>query len=228
MAVFARGLLIALLTVGSSAAASVQPSGNVEPALVATPPGKVAVVASSAPVEGQVAVIVQNGSARPVRDVQVSASSTTSDGGRATKASDTDLVPATLAPGDIAFGLVKFPTGDVPAGSVLAFKVKSRRVPTRDRSTSLAVGSFVLSPPLVGDVAQTLALKVTNRSSYAINGPVDVRVMCFGEARLPASAVDVTVKRPKKLAPGAGVSATAKLPALCPSYLVAAKGRSAA
>jgi hypothetical protein len=138
------------------------------------------------------------------------------------------VVPATLAPGDIALGLVKFPTSDVPADSVLSFNVKSRRAPSGDRSASLAVGSFTLSPPLVGDVAQTLALKVTNRSSYAIKGPVDVRVMCFGEARLPAVAVDVTVQRPKKVAAGASVSATAKMPLLCPSYLVAATGQSAA
>lgn len=199
------------------------PRGNVEPALDPVTAGKVAVVASSAPVDGRVVVIVQNGTANTVRKVRVTALATRSDGGRATKVSTDDLLPSILTPNAIALGALEFRPGDVPPGATLSFEVKSGRAPTDDDPTALEVGSFVLSARLAGKVAQTLDVTVTNPSARTINGPLDVRVMCFGEARRPAFAVD-TVAKKSKLARRASASTTVKLRQLCPSYLVAASG----
>ncbi len=201
------------------------PRGNVQPALDALPAGKVGVVAASAAVDGKVAVIVQNGTSAPVRNVRVTAFATRPDGGRATKVSTQSLLPATLVPDAIALGALEFRPRDIPADSTLSYKVASRRARSSSDPTALDVGSLVLSPALAGDVVQTLDVTVTNPSSRTIKGPLLFRVTCFGESARPSLAVDTRIKK-SKLAPGASASATVKMHELCPSYLVAAKGQS--
>ena len=171
-------------------------------------------------------MIVQNGTTAPVSSVRVTAVATTADGTRSTKVSTRSLIPSTLAPGAIALAALDFDASDVEPDSTLTYKVSSGRGGSGGDRTALEIGSLALSAPLVGDVAQTLGLTVTNPTSRTIRGPISVRVMCFGEARRPAVAVDSRITR-KKLAAGASVSTTVKLRELCPSYLVAARGRSA-
>ena len=68
--------------------------------------GKVAMVASDAPVDGRIAVIVQNGSTTAVDRIRVSATSTSADGA-ADQGHGRRSLPATLAPGAIALGIVE-------------------------------------------------------------------------------------------------------------------------
>ena len=171
-------------------------------------------------------MIVQNGTTAPVSSVRVTAVATTADGTRSTKVSTRSLIPSTLAPGAIALAALDFDASDVEPDSTLTYKVSSGRGGSGGDRTALEIGSLALSAPLVGDVAQTLGLTVTNPTSRTIRGPISVRVMCFGEARRPAVAVDSRITR-TKLAADASVSTTVKLRELCPSYLVAARGRSA-
>jgi hypothetical protein len=215
----------AVITAQAAAAvSSAAPIGNVEPVLDPAN-GKVAVVAASAPVDGKVAVIVQNGTTAPVQNIRVTAVATRPDGGRATKVSTQSLLPSTLVPDAIALGVLGFRPRDVPADSTLSYKVSSRRARSSNDPTALDVGSLVLSPPLAGDVAQTLDVTVMNPSSRTIKGPLEVRVTCFGESARPSLAVDTRIKK-SKLASGASTNATVKMHELCPSYLVAAKGQS--
>ena len=215
----------AAVAVAAAAAATPVPKGNVDPALDPAN-GKVAVVAAGAPVDGRIAVIVQNGTNAPVRRVKVTALATAADGSRSTKVSTGSLLPSTLEPGAIALAVLGFDAADVDPDATITYRVSSGRAGSGGDRTALEVGSLALSAPLAGDVAQTLGLSVTNPTSRTIRGPISVRVMCFGEARRPAVAVDSRITR-AKLAAGATVSTTVKLRELCPSYLVAAKGRSA-
>jgi hypothetical protein len=199
------------------------PRGNVTPALDAVPSGTVAVVASSAPVLGRVAIVVQNGSAAPVRNVRVTALATRADGGRATKASTNDLIPSTLVPGAIALGVVEFAPRDVRTNPALTFQVKSSRARSSDAPNALDVRDLVLSPPLTGNVAQRLDLIVANTGSRAVRGPLLVRVVCFGESARPSEPFDRAV-RASKLAAGGTRAVSVDLQDLCPTHLVAARG----
>ena len=158
--------------VATSVVPSGPPRGNVEPALDPVPAGKVAVVAPSAPVDGSVAVIVQNGTATPVRNVRVTGFTTTPDGSSATKSSTQSVLPSTLAPDEIALGVVQFRPSAIAADSTLSFRVASRHALSAKDPTALDVGSLVLSPPLTGDVAQLLGVTVTNPSSRDSQGSV--------------------------------------------------------
>ena len=212
--------------VATSLAPSGPPRGNVEPALDPVPAGKVAVVASSAPVNGRVAVIVQNGSTKPVRRLRVTALATRPDGSRATKASTQSLLPSTLGPDAIALGVVEFRPRDLAADATLSYKVASARAPSGKDPTVLDVGSFVLSPPMAGDVAQTLDVTATNASSHG-QGPARRPGDVFRRISAPVAVRRYPSKK-SKLAPGASATITVKLHELCPSYLVAAKGQSVA
>jgi len=201
------------------------PVGNVTPALDTVPSGTVGVAASSTPVEGRVAVIVQNSSTSAVRNVRVTSVASRPDGGLAAKAVTNDLLPSALPPGAIALGLLEFRAAASLPGTSLTFTVRSRRAASDDAPTALQVGSLVLSPPLTGDDAQTLTMKLGNPGSRTIGGPLLVRVTCFGESARPTDATDTTVRR-SSLKRGATVTAVVKLHDLCPSYLVAARGAS--
>jgi hypothetical protein len=220
----ARSVVLAVASLASIAAAA--PSGNVTPTLDPVPAGEVGVVAASAPVDGRIAVVVQNGTTRAVRNVRVTALATRADGGRATRAVTRDVMPSTLGPGEIALGVVEFRRRDVRAGSVMTFEATSGRAPSTDDPAVLDVGSFELSAPLEGKVAQTLDLTVSNPGSRTVNGPIALRVMCFNEAGRPALAVDGAVKT-AKLRAGGNARATVRMRELCPSYLVAAQGKPA-
>ena len=181
----------AVITAQAAAAVSpAAPVGNVEPVLDPAN-GKVAVVAASAPVDGKVAVIVQNGTTAPVQQHP------RHRGG--------NVVPTAAAPRRSARGRScrrrSHPMRSRSACSDFVHAT-SRRAP-RSRTgcragargpatirTALEVGSLVLSPPLAGDVAQTLDVTVMNPSSRTIRGPLEVRVTCFGESARPSLAVD--------------------------------------
>jgi hypothetical protein len=107
----------------------------------------------------------------------------------------------------------------------LAFEVKTGKV-RRSDPVPLATGSFVLSPPGTGAVAQTLDLVVTNGSTRDVDGRVDLRVVCLDEAGTPAVAASGSAKK-AKLAPGATIPASVDLTLLCPVYVVGAEGRPA-
>ena len=200
------------------------PNGNVTPVLDPTN-GQVAVVASSAPVDNRVAVVVQNGTSKPVRSVKVTAFATRPDGGLATRAVTDDLVPSTLAPGAIAIGAVDFRPRPIPSNAVVTFAVKSGRAPSSDAPTALDVGQFVLSPPKEGKVAQTLDVTLTNPGARTVRGPIDVVVVCFGESSRPTVPALSTMPK-AKVRSRASTRATVKLRSLCPTYLVAAHGAS--
>jgi hypothetical protein len=222
-------LLAAVVGVAQPASAVAPPPpprGNVQPALEVIPTGEVGVVASSAPVDGKVAVIVQNRTTGPVRNVRVTATATQPDGTRATKVTTRSLVPSILAPDAIALAVLAFRPADVPNGATLSYTVARSRAPSTNDRAALDVGSMTLSPPQTGPVAQTLDVEVINPNRRTVKGPLLLRVMCFGEAALPSLAVDTTVNK-ATLKPGASMPAEVKLRELCPSYLVAARSESA-
>jgi hypothetical protein len=206
------------------AAAAPAPAGNVTPVLDAAN-GAVAVVASSAPVDGRVAVVVQNGKAQPVRGVRVTAVATRPDGGLVTRGAAHALVPSTLAPGAVALGIVDFSPHEVAPDSTITFSVKSRRAASAASATALATSNFRLSAPQTGKVAQTLRMTLTNPGSRTVGGPVDVVVVCFNEASRPAVATDAQLPA-APIRPGRRRDATVKLQLLCPTYLAAAQGAS--
>jgi hypothetical protein len=210
-----------LFVVGAAAPA---PNGNVVPVLDSAD-GSVAVVASSAPVDGRIAVVVQNGTAKPVRSVKVSAFATRPDGGLTTRAVTDDLLPSTLAPGAIAIGAVDFRPRPISPDATLTFSVKSGRAPSSAAPTALGIDGFALSSPQEGKVAQTLRVTLTNPNPRTVAGPIVVVVVCFGESSRPTVAA-VTSMRKAPLRPRASTHATVKLRSLCPAYLVAARGTS--
>ncbi|HEY7107123.1 MAG TPA: hypothetical protein VH986_12015 [Acidimicrobiia bacterium] len=209
----------------ASAAVAPAPNGNAVPVLDPAD-GKVAVVASSAPASGTVAVVVQNGTARPVRRVRVSAIATSADGGLATRGATVGVVPSTLAPGATALGVVHFRHRRVPTGATITFRVRSARSQSADAPTALGTGDFVLSPPQAGKVAQTLSMTLTNAGTRTVVGPLDVVVVCFDEASRPAVGTDVELSAARVRA-GHTRPVEVDLRSLCPTYLTAARGASA-
>jgi hypothetical protein len=212
------------LALATTASASVAPElqGNVQPAVDAAPAGKVAVVASSAPEGGKIAVIVENGASTPVRRVVVVGLATRADGGAVTQTTTRVTVPAVLAPGAIALAALDFGKHGVPRGATFAFRVTSRRAATAGDPGLLEVRDLALSPPLEGAVAQTIAGRVFNTGARTLRGPVRVTAMCFDEARRPVGTTTSTVAV-GKLAPGNSVRATVRFATLCPTYLVGAR-----
>jgi hypothetical protein len=198
-------------------------AGNVVPT-VDTSGSTVAVAASSAPVDGAVAVLVRNGSARRVTKLLLSATAVTPDGGRAVKANAVDVVPGTLGPGELALARIVFRKNEVPAGETVGYHVRSTPTSTPSDPGSLDVRDLQLGPALEGPVAQTLAMTLANLGSRTINGPIRVTTVCFTEAGTPAFATTVTVKK-AQVRKGGSAPLTVDLPELCPTYLVAAHGR---
>jgi len=185
----------------------------------------VAVVASSAPVDGHVAIVVSNSTTQPVRVRKVVATATASSGSRSAKASTRTVVPRVLQPGEQGLGEIRFRANRVRFDDTLAFDVTTGPVRTTD-PVPLATGSFVLSPPGTGDVAQTLDLVVTNDSTRAIDGRIPLRVVCLNEAGTPTTAAAGAVKH-AQLAPGGTTPASVDFGLLCPVYVVGAEGRPA-
>jgi len=218
------GAIVVGFLAGASAAFAATagaPVGNVAP-VVAPASGKVGVGAISAPVDGRVAVLVQNGSTKTARVDLVTVTATTPDGGTVVRARSLEAFPQVLAPGELSLASVKFRAGDVAPGATMAAKIRSRPVKAARAARSLVVSNLALSPPQTGAVAQTMTATVTNpTSSWTARAP-KVAVMCFGEATNP---VALATARPTtaKLAPGKQVTVAVPLATLCPTYLVAAR-----
>lgn len=196
------------------------PQGNVTPAVEEGT--KVAVVAQSAPVAGQVALLLSNGTAAPVRVDGITGVATRSDGGAAVVARSTKAYPQVLAPGQLALAAVKFPAKAPSPDSNLTFKVKSSSVPASRASRVLSVGDLVLSAPMTGAVAQTMRATVTNSSTNWTARAPEVAVVCFGEASTPSTFASARASM-RRIGPGKSASATVPLTSLCPTYLVAAR-----
>jgi hypothetical protein len=135
------------------------------------------------------------------------------------------IVPGVLHPGGQGLGEVKFPKRSVRVDDTLMFDVKTATPGARD-PVALTAGSFVLSAPRTGDVAQTLDLVVTNDSAQVVEGRVDVRVVCLNQAGTPANSASKRLAR-TELARGATLPTSVDFDLLCPTYVVGAEGRPA-
>ena len=196
------------------------PQGNVVPTLE-TATG-VAVVAQSAPVDGQVALLVHNGTAKPVRIDLVTGVATSAEGGLAVRARAVKAFPQVLAPDQLALTVVKFRGKGIAADTKITAKVRSTPVSTMRAQRVLSVGGLVLSPPMTGAVAQTMQATLTNATTSWTALLPETAVMCFGEAGTPTTFSSARAKV-RRVAPATTASATVPLTSLCPSYLVAAR-----
>jgi hypothetical protein len=196
------------------------PQGNVTPST--QPATGVALVAASAPVDGRVALLLHNGTSRPVRITRVDASATSSGGALATSARTAATFPQVLAPDELALATVTFRKRGLGTEPVVAAKVHSRPVSTARSARVLSVGDLVLSSPQSGAVAQTMRATLSNATaSWTARNP-EAAVMCFGEAGTPTTIT--TARAPaRRVAPGKSIATTVELSSLCPTYLVAAR-----
>jgi hypothetical protein len=196
------------------------PQGNATPTV--QPTTGVAVVAQSAPVDGQVALLLHNGTTKPVRIERITGVATSTEGGVAVRARSAKAYPQVLAPDQLALAAVKFRAKSIAPNATITAKVRSTPVPTAKAGRVLSVGDLVLSPPMTGAVAQTVRATVTTATTRWTARVPEVAVVCFGEASTPSTfaAAPTTAKR---IAPGKAVSATVPLTSLCPTYLVAAR-----
>lgn len=217
--------LIVVCVVQAIAAGAETPTleGNASPTLD-DPGGAVAVVAASAPVDGRVAFVVQNGTNRSVRVSKVASVATSPGGGSVVGASTSRVVPARLAPGETAIGQLRFRGDTNLIGATLQWKVSARRTAASADPFRLEVADLVASPPLTGAVAQTLDFTLTNPHEQARLGPFRVQVVCLNEAGRPAVGAAREIAR-RRLAAGASFDASVSLSTLCPSYVVAATSR---
>jgi hypothetical protein len=204
----------------STPTAAITPTGNVQPALDAVT-GKVAVAASGAPVDDQVAVIVANGTTRAARVELITATATTGGGATAVRARTVSTYPTVIGPGAYALAVVKFRKNTVPLDATMTFRVRSTRAKSAADPRALAVSNLVLSPPLTGAVAQTLGARVTNPSTTRTARLPRVAAMCFNEASKPVTMTTARLDV-AKLAPAKAAPASVPLTLLCPTYLVAA------
>jgi hypothetical protein len=216
------GLLALTPTVASAqATTTVNPAGNVTP--TTTPAKGVAAVAQSAPVDGRVAVLVQNATTKPVRIDRITAVATSTDGSVVIGARTTKAYPEVVAPTQLALASVRFRAKDLAANPnpTIVVKVRSTRVSNGRARRVLSVGGLVLSPPQTGAVAQTMAAMLTNPTKAWTARRPEVAVMCFGEASTPTTFTSARVPA-RRLAPGKTASVSVPLTTLCPAYLVAA------
>jgi len=220
-------VIVLMSIVGATAAAAhaqtASLQGNAVPTLEDAG-GKVAVVASSAPLDGRVAFIVENGTDHPVRIRSVASGATSVGGATALRASTADVVPHRLAPGETAIGQVRWRAGTLEADATITWNVKARRTAAPSDPGRLDADEFVLSPPLAGRVAQTLAFDVTNPHGGPRFGPLATRVLCLNEASRPVLLVARDVQH-RRLRSGASTPVTVDMVELCPSYLVAVASR---
>jgi hypothetical protein len=205
---------------GADATTPGAPQGNVTPTTQAKQ--GVAVVAVSAPVDGRVALLLHNGSARPVRIDLVTAIATSSGGALATRARTTASYPQYLAPDELGLAGVTFRTRALTTGAVVTAKVRSTPVSAARAARALSVSNFVLSPPQTGTVAQTMGATLTNGTTTWTARSPQTAVMCFGEAGDPTTFSSAHAPT-RRLAPGGTVSVSVPLTSLCPTYLVAAR-----
>jgi hypothetical protein len=196
------------------------PQGNVIP-MVATVPG-VAVVAHSAPVDGRVALLLHNGTTKPVRVDRITGVATRSDGGLAVRARATKSYPQMLAPDQLALASVRFRPKAVPSDATITAKVRSTPISAAHARRVLSVSDLVPSAPMTGPIAQTLRATLTNATTDWTARTPEVAVMCFGEASTPTTFASARAAV-GRIRPGTTSSATVPLTSLCPTYLVAAR-----
>jgi len=228
----ARHLLIACAMAGSSAivaslpASAVDttspgsPQGNVVPTL--QPATGVAVVAQSAPVDGRIALLLHNGTTRPVRVDRVTVVAVRTDGGAATGARAIKTYPQVVAPDQLALTSVKFRANELTPDAKFTAKVRSTPVSTARASRILSVADLALSAPGTGAVAQTMRATLTNGSASWTAKLPEAAVMCFGEAGTPTTFTAARASA-RRVAPGKTTPASVPLATLCPTYLVAAR-----
>jgi hypothetical protein len=184
----------------------------------------VAVVATSAPTDGRVAVILHNATTHAVRILRVDVIATSADGGSATRVHVTATYPQVLAPDTLALTAVSFGPQRAPAAdATFDAKVRSRRVSTAGAARTLSVAGLHLSAIQTGAVAQTMTASLTNGTapSWTARHPA-AAVVCFGEGGNP-STFATAKPNATKIAPGASAPVTVPLTSLCPTYLVAAR-----
>jgi hypothetical protein len=196
------------------------PQGNVTPTL--QPTTGVAVVGQAAPVDGQVALVLHNGTAKPVRIDRITGVATRPDGGLAVRARSAKAYPQVLGPDQLALAAVKFRAQSVAANATITVKLRSTSVSASKAERVLSVGDLVLSPPMTGAVAQTMRATVTNAATNWMARLPEVAVVCFGEASTPSTFASARAST-RRIAPGKAASATVPLISLCPTYLVAAR-----
>ena len=170
------------------------PQGNVTPSAPATT--RMGAAAVSAPTDGVIAVLLQNGTSTPRRIDRINAVATRVDGGRATKARSGHCVPPGGRAGRVALASVKFRT-----------RRSCRRRPGRGDGAehagvgapraqrALSVGGLVLSAPQTGAVAQTMQATLTNgTTSWTARAP-EAAIICFGEAGKPSTFAKARARR---------------------------------
>jgi len=218
--------LVTLVVVAAAPAGAVDttspgsPQGNVTPTLPPTP--GVAVVAQSAPVDGQVALVLHNGTAQPVRVDLVTGVATRADGGLAVRARTAKTYPQVLAPDQLALASITFLKKSITPGATIAVKVRSTPVSAARAKRVLSASDLALSAPLTGPVAQTMRATVTNNTSTWTARLPEVAVVCFGEASTPTTFASARAPV-RRIKPGKTASVTVSLSLLCPTYLVAAR-----
>jgi len=196
------------------------PQGNVTPTLATTT--AVAVVAQSAAVDGQVGLLVHNGTTKPVRVDLVTGVATSTDGGVAVRARSAKSYPQVLAPDQLGLASVTFRAKSLTPGATITAKVRSTRVSAARAKRVLSVSDLALSAPLTGPVAQTMQATLTNATTGWIARLPEVAVMCFGEAATPTTFASARASV-RRIAPEKTASASVPLSLLCPTYLVAAR-----
>ena len=220
---FATTLLVALLAVPVGAvdtSSPGSPQGNVTPTLQDAT--GVAVVAQSAPVDGRVALLLHNGTTKPVRIDRITGVATSSDGGAAVSARSAKAYPQVLAPDQLALAAVKFRAKAIAPNATITVKLRSTPVSASRAQRVLSVGDLALSAPMTGAVAQTMRATVTNGTTSWTARLPEVAVVCFGEASTPSTFSSARAST-RRIAAGKEASASVALVSLCPTYLVAAR-----
>jgi hypothetical protein len=219
----ATASLVALFAVPGGAVDTMSPGspqGNVTPTIQSST--GVAVVAQSAPVDGRVALLLHNGTTKPVRVDRITGVATRSDGGLAVRARTAKTYPQVLGPDQLALASVKFRAKAVAPNTTITAKVRSTPVSAARAKRVLSVSDLVLSAPMTGAVAQTMRATVTNATSDWTAPIPEVAVMCFGEASTPSTFASARASA-RRIPAGRTASATVPLTSLCPTYLVAAR-----
>jgi hypothetical protein len=196
------------------------PQGNVTPIL--QPQTGVGVAAQSAPTDGRVALVVQNGTQRPVRIERITAVASRADGSFATRARSVVAYPQIVAPGGISLASVRFRKAGLRPDDEVTVKVRSAPVRNARAGRVLAVDGLSLSPVQTGTVVQTMTATLTNPTRRWTAARPEAAVVCFGEAGNPSTFASARAST-RRVKPGASATVTVPLTSLCPSYLVAAR-----
>src|SRR4051794_6208249 len=124
-------VITALVATSAVARAAAAPSssigGNVEPALDTVAPNIVAVVASGAPVDGDVPLIVRNATSHAVTVLRVRAAGVDGSGRTVARAATRAIVPRVLEPGGLGLARVQLDDATLPASVTSEFDVRSTR-----------------------------------------------------------------------------------------------------